>query len=127
VYLDDAETVADLPDYAELLQYKADSINIVAPPMFALLTVENGKIVPSQYAKDTKAAGLDIITWTIERSGILADGNNGFYYQTIDSVIQREGDMMTVLDVLAREVKILGIFSDWPATVTYYANCMGLK
>ena len=31
------------------------------------------------------------------------------------------------LDVLAREVKILGIFSDWPATVTYYANCMGMK
>jgi glycerophosphoryl diester phosphodiesterase len=22
---------------------------------------------------------------------------------------------------------ILGIFSDWPATVTFYANCMGLK
>lgn len=127
VYLDDANTVADLPGYAELLQYKTEGINIVAPPMFALLTVENGKIVPSQYAKDAKAAGLDIIAWTIERSGILADGNNGFYYQTIDSAIQREGDMMTVLDVLAREVKILGIFSDWPATVTYYANCMGLK
>ncbi len=127
VYLDDANTVADLPGYAELLQYKAEGINIVAPPMFALLTVEDGKIVPSQYAKDAKLAGLDIITWTIERSGILADGNNGFYYQTIDSAIQREGDMMTVLDVLAREVGILGIFSDWPATVTYYANCMGLK
>ena len=35
--------------------------------------------------------------------------------------------MMQVLDVLAKEVGILGIFSDWPATVTYYANCMGLK
>ncbi|MDV7398376.1 hypothetical protein RZS08_43630, partial [Arthrospira platensis SPKY1] len=105
----------------------ADGINIVAPPMFALLAVEDGKIVPSQYAKDAKLAGLDIIAWTIERSGILADGNNGFYYQTIDSAIQREGDMMTVLDVLAREVGILGIFTDWPATVTYYANCMGLK
>lgn len=127
VYLDDANTVADLPSASELASYKAEGINIVAPPMFALLTVENGKIVPSQYAKDAKAAGLDIIAWTIERSGILADGNNGFYYQTIDSAIQREGDMMTVLDVLAREVKILGIFSDWPATVTYYANCMGLK
>ena len=127
VYLDDAEVVTDLPDASELASYKAEGINIVAPPMFALLTVEDGKIVPSQYAKDAKAAGLDIITWTIERSGILADGNNGFYYQTIDSAIQREGDMMTVLDVLAREVGILGIFSDWPATVTYYANCMGLK
>jgi hypothetical protein len=32
------------------------------------------------------------------------------------------------LDLRAlRPVKILGIFSDWPATVTYYDNCMGLK
>jgi len=25
------------------------------------------------------------------------------------------------------QVGIRGIFSDWAATVTYYANCMGLK
>jgi glycerophosphoryl diester phosphodiesterase len=35
--------------------------------------------------------------------------------------------MFTVLDVLARDVGILGIFSDWPATTTFYANCMGLR
>ena len=35
--------------------------------------------------------------------------------------------MLMVLDVLARQVGIRGIFSDWPATVTYYANCMRLK
>ena len=34
--------------------------------------------------------------------------------------------MYKALDVLATQVGILGIFSDWPATVTYYANCMGL-
>jgi glycerophosphoryl diester phosphodiesterase len=28
---------------------------------------------------------------------------------------------------LARDVGIVGIFSDWPATVSYYANCTGLK
>ena len=32
--------------------------------------------------------------------------------------------MYKALDVLAKDVKILGIFSDWPATVTFYANCM---
>src|SRR4029450_4057039 len=26
-----------------------------------------------------------------------------------------------------QQVGILGIFSDWQATVTYYVNCMGLK
>ncbi|MER2526325.1 MAG: glycerophosphodiester phosphodiesterase family protein [Candidatus Competibacter denitrificans] len=127
VYLDDAETVKDLPDATELAAYKAAGINIVAPPLFALLTAENGRIVPSEYANNAKAADLDIITWTLERSGILADGNNGFYYQTFDTAIKREGDMMIVLDVLARDIGILGIFSDWPATVTYYANCMGLR
>ena len=126
VYLDDAETVAQLPSAADLLAYKAEGINIVAPPTFALLSASGSEIVPSQYALDAKAAGLEIITWTLERSGILADGNNGFYYQTFDSAVSREGDTMRVLDVLARQVGIKGIFSDWPATVTYYANCMGL-
>lgn len=128
VYLDDANIVADLPDAAELAQYKVQGINIWAPPIFALLDVNgSNEIVPSQAAMDARAAGLDIITWTLERSGILADGGNGFYFQTFDSAIERDGDVMQALDVLARQVRILGIFSDWPATVTYYANCTGLK
>jgi len=40
--------------------------------------------------------------------------------------IKKDSDMYEALDTLARQVKIVGIFSDWPATVTYYANCMGL-
>ncbi|MHB8915258.1 MAG: glycerophosphodiester phosphodiesterase family protein [Thiobacillus sp.] len=127
VYLDDAETVADLPNQYELDSYKAEGINIVAPPLFALLDAQGGNIVPSQYAHNAKSAGLDIITWTLERSGILADGKNGYYYQTFDSAIKREGDMMKVLDVLAKDIGILGIFSDWPGTVSYYASCMNLK
>ena len=124
----DANVPAELPNAAELQSYKAEGINIVAPPMYALLDVDGkGKIVPSAYAHNARAAGLDLITWTLERSGILADGNNGYYYQTIDSAIKREGDMMSVLDVLAKDVGIIGIFSDWPATVTYYANCMNMK
>ena len=127
VYLDDANVPAELPNAAELESYKAEGINIVAPPMYALLDVSGGRIVPSAYAQNARAAGLDIITWTLERSGVLADGNNGYYFQTIDSAISREGDVMNVLDVLAKDVGIIGIFSDWPATVTYYANCMNLK
>jgi glycerophosphoryl diester phosphodiesterase len=128
VYLDDANGVSDLPSAADLAGYKAAGINIVAPPTFALLALDGaGEIVPSQYAKDAKAAGLDIITWTLERSGILADGNNGFYYQSFDTAIKREGDMMRVIDVLARDVGVIGIFTDWPATVAFYANCTGLR
>ena len=128
VYLDDANTVADLPSFAELAGYRKQGINIWAPPIFALLALDaSGDIVPSVHARDARRAGLDIITWTLERSGILADGNNGFYYQTIDAAISREGDVMRVLDVLAKDVGVLGVFSDWPATVSYYASCMGLR
>ncbi|HZD53508.1 MAG TPA: glycerophosphodiester phosphodiesterase family protein [Woeseiaceae bacterium] len=128
VYLDDANAPADLPGYAELLGYKAEGINIVAPPTFALLALDgDNRIVPSEYAVNAKAAGLDIITWTLERSGILADGGNGFYFQTIDPAISREGDVMEVLDVLAQDVGIIGVFSDWAAPVSYYASCKNLK
>ena len=127
VYLDDADSPADLPDLAELYSYAAQGVNIVAPPMWALVALDgNDQIVPSEYAMDAKAAGLDVITWTLERSGLLENGG-GWYYQTTNSVIDNDGDTFEMLDVLARDVGILGIFSDWPGTVTYYANCMGLK
>lgn len=128
VYLEDAEEPAALPGAAELRAYRQRGIRIVGPPTFALLDVSHGeRTVPSQYAKNARAAGLDIITWTLERSGVLADGNNGFYYQTFDSAIRREGDLMVVLDVLAKKVGIKGVFTDWAGSVAYYANCMGLR
>jgi glycerophosphoryl diester phosphodiesterase len=105
----------------------SEGVNIIAPPMWMLLALDgNKKIVPSTYAKSARAAGLDIITWTLERSGLLKNGG-GFYYRTVTEVINNDGDAYVALDVLAQDVGILGIFSDWPATVTYYANCKGLK
>ena len=128
VYLDDADTVADLPSYAELAGYRGQGINIVAPPIFALLDRDaGGNLVPSRYALDARSAGLDIITWSLERSGHLAGGTSDWYYQTIGAGLEREGDMMEVVDVLAQQVGVLGIFSDWPATTTFYANCMEMN
>ena len=127
VFLDSANKVADLPTLAQLESFKKDGIQIVAPPIFALLDNVDGRIVASSYAKNAKQAGLSIIAWSLERSGVLANGNPGWYYQTVAPLMKREGDTMQVLNVLAKDVGIMGIFSDWPATVTYYANCMGLK
>jgi len=105
----------------------SEGVNIIAPPMPILMALDgSNEIVPSTYAMHAKEAGLDIITWTLERSGFLKNGG-GFYYQTVTDVIDNDGDAYDVLDVLAQDVGILGIFSDWPATVTYYANCKGLK
>lgn len=127
VFLDGAGKASDLPDLEKLISYKKEGIQIVAPPIFALLDTKDGKLVASSYAKNAKQAGLNIITWSLERSGVIATGKGGWYYQTVSQAIQREGDILQALDVLAKDVGIIGIFSDWPATVTYYANCMGLK
>lgn len=112
------------PSMEELV---AEGVNIIAPPMWMLLALDaQGNILPSTYAEAATDAGLDIITWTLERSGLLKDGG-GWYYQSITDAIDNDGDKLEVLDVLAQDVGIIGIFSDWPATVTYYANCMRLK
>ena len=126
VYLDDANVPGELPSAAALKSYASQGVRIVAPATWALVGLQGAKILPYQYTTDAKAAGLDIITWTLERSGTLTDGG-GFYYQTVADVINKSGDTYELLDVLARQVGILGIFSDWPGTVTYYANCMGLR
>ena len=46
--------------------------------------------------------------------------------RSIAPAITGDGAVYQVLDVLAREVGVVGVFSDWPATVTFYANCIGL-
>lgn len=133
VYLDPRSIGPDFDSndpgtWSPTMQELADQgVQIIAPPMQFLVTLdENGEIVPSAYAIEAKAAGMEIITWTLERSGPLTDGG-GSYYQTVSDAINNSGDMYNVLDVLAQDVGILGIFSDWPATVTYYANCMGIE
>jgi glycerophosphoryl diester phosphodiesterase len=128
VYLDARVDVAGGYEeaVAGMAALKAAGVRIVAPPMWALVTLDAaGKIVPSSYAIAAKANGLDLITWTLERSGLLATGG-GYYYQSVTAAIDNDGDTYRLLDVLAKKVGIRGIFSDWPATVTYYANCMGL-
>jgi glycerophosphoryl diester phosphodiesterase len=147
VYLVDYDTVNDRPivfnqagapitdtaaQRAFFQQLRKSGVRVIAPAMPALLAVNGGRVVPSQLAKDLKGMGYDIITWTFERSdlrqGSLAS-RAGFYwdFDPTASVIKTDGDMYLALDVLAKEVGIEGIFSDWPATVTYYANCMKLK
>lgn len=131
IYLDErvnteegyAKAVEGLPELAK------KGVKIMAPPIFALLNAtEDGELVPSKYAKAAKDAGMDIITWSLERSGPLkaAAENKDYYVQSIADAVSKDGDMYRIVDALARKVKVKAMFSDWPATVTYYANCVGL-
>jgi len=40
-------------------------------------------------------------------------------------IVKREGHIVSVLDVQAKDVGIMDVFSGWHAAVTYYANCAG--
>jgi glycerophosphoryl diester phosphodiesterase len=133
VYLDDRVdrdgglelAVREMPELARR------GVRIIAPPMWALLAIDDaGGIGPSEYARAARAAGLDIVAWTLERSGSLVKAKGPpptYYYRSVAPAIDNDGDVYTVLDVLARQVGARAVFSDWPATVTYYANCMGLE
>ncbi len=133
VYLEDRYETAGLhpakpetwkPSMSEL---KAQGVRILAPPISVMLALDGkNEIVPSEYAKAAKAAGLDLIGWSLERDGPL-DRGGGFYHKSIKAAIDRDGDTLTVLDVLAQQVGVRGMFSDWPATTTFYASCMGMK
>jgi glycerophosphoryl diester phosphodiesterase len=135
VYLDPrdpADVAANPPSLAEFASLKEEGVNVIAPPMPMLLQAgADGSIEPSTYALRAKAAGLDIISWTTERSGrIVADvleGGGTYYYQTSLDSLQGDGDILRTIDALAQKVGIIGLFSDWPATTTFYANCKRTK
>lgn len=131
VYLDErADLTTDGYETAVAsLQGLADrGVQIVAPSIWQLVAPDNatGTIVPSSYAIAAKEAGLEIITWSFERSGPLYEGG-GYYYTGIENLINNDGDQYTVIDVVTQQVGVTHIFSDWAATITYYANCYGLK
>jgi glycerophosphoryl diester phosphodiesterase len=132
VYLDDVDPGSGIPPLtaAELRDLRRQGVRIFAPPIPALLAVDsNDQIVPSQYAKDIKAAGLKIISWSFERADLRKGARGAGFYAAFDPdgrAIRKDSDMFLELDALARDVGVIGLFSDWPATVSYYASCMGL-
>jgi glycerophosphoryl diester phosphodiesterase len=135
VYLDSVDPTSTPPvprlTLDELRQLRAQGVRYFAPPMPALLDVDaDDRVVPSQYALDIKSVGFKIITWTFERADLRRGASQAGFYYYFDPqgrAIKKDADMYKALDALARQVRIVGIFSDWPATVTYYANCMGLE
>ncbi|KAF7775217.1 glycerophosphoryl diester phosphodiesterase [Pseudoalteromonas citrea] len=112
------------PSMAQLVD---EGVQIIAPPLWVLVALDaQNQIVPSPYAIAAKQAGLKIITWTLERSAPLESGG-GWYYQSITDAVNSDDDALVLLDVLAQQVGVIGVFSDWPATTTYYASCLEME
>jgi glycerophosphoryl diester phosphodiesterase len=74
-------------------------------------------IVISLFAIKSNAQSINL--YTLNNGG-------GWYHQSIKPVINSDGKVYEVVDILYKQVGVKGIFSDWPATTTFYANCMGL-
>ncbi|PHH60098.1 hypothetical protein CDD82_2352 [Ophiocordyceps australis] len=114
--------------------FARDGIRTMAPPMQYLVHEAKGggdggnKMEASEYARRARELGLGLITWSLERSGPLAAvrANGDYYYANVRDVVTKDGDMYEYVDVLWNEVGVEGLFSDWSATATFYANCMGV-
>ncbi|CAJ2513885.1 Uu.00g020040.m01.CDS01, partial [Anthostomella pinea] len=94
---------------ANLTFYKDAGVQIVGPPLPYLVTLgENDEYIPSAYATTANQLGLKIITWSLERSGPLAQAaaDGDYYYTTIANGTHGDGDMYKLVDVLAREEQI---------------------
>jgi len=129
---DDRKSYAVTPNANYFEALAAEGLRTLSPPIPVLLTLdENRAIIATQYAQRARAAGLDLVTWTLERSGridsgMIEGGNKDFYLGPLLPALDNEGDLYRVVDALYREAGVRKIFSDWPAIPTYYANCLDL-
>ncbi len=126
LFLDETGDNGKLANATAALEGRAkDGVKWVAPPTSYLLKAVEGRLEPSEYAKEAKRLGLGVVAWSLERSPPLAGVKGDYYYEHFDSAVTRDGDMFVVLDAL-KNVGVDKVFSDWSAATTFYANCMGL-
>ena len=118
VFLDDRKSADSnfVATEANMQSLYDQGVRIVAPNIWTLLDFDPSQgLVASHYAKLARSAGLQIITWTFD-SPHIPKGNNG-------KPLFTDGDRYKILDVLAQDVGVIGVFSDWSASVSFYANC----
>lgn len=100
------------------------NVPFISPPQWMLANKTNAtNIDVSTYASVALEMGFKIITWSFERDGPLQTGG-GYYSTGLNPT--RDGFSYEFLDFMVQKAKIQGIFSDWPASVTFYANCMNV-
>lgn len=133
IFLQEYDSAAEIASgIANFTMLRKAGVNILGPSLPMMVTTggpQNKSIVPTDYIMKAKNAGFDIIGWTFERSGPLATvkSRGEYYFDSLYNVVSYDGQYYDVLDVLANQIGIKGLFTDWAATTTYFANCFGLK
>lgn len=132
IWLDGRDPRLPTPPVSLFESLHAEGFRTVAPRLSLLLALDGeGRIRATDYARHARAAGLDLVAWTLERSGRIRDGRvegraADYYVGPILPALRNDGDLYRVIEALHREAGVRAIFSDWPAAVVAYANCLGL-
>ena len=97
-------------------------VRYIAPQLGHLLSPNANftGLVPSPYARNATAAGLKIITWTVERNYKCSPAEASTRSQVPACQTFNELEMIDAL----YKMGVVGVFSDWPATTTFYASCV---
>lgn len=124
----DVETVLSKPRKSwsgrSFEEMYAAGLRVIAPQFNLLVRAQNGRLEATEYARGARKAGLKIVTWSLERSGVVgAEMGNDRYYEGLRGLAYAEGFVYEVLDALVRKAGVVGVFSDWPETVAFYARC----
>ncbi|EKX43403.1 hypothetical protein GUITHDRAFT_110525 [Guillardia theta CCMP2712] len=119
----------------EELQRLGQPIKFAGLPLNEVISANDalgGSFSPTEPVRYLKEQGIEIIVWTLERSGAVPSGwylgvqqgnaSTGTH-GNVQSAVRKDADIYLLLDVLFKEVGVYGVFSDWPGTVTHYLNC----
>jgi glycerophosphoryl diester phosphodiesterase len=119
--------------HAIFASFREAGLRTIAPPVWMLVEAGWEGPVPSHYARAARAAGLNLVTWTLERSGSLATGG-GWYYQTLNGQnpdpdspgtyrVRGAADQLRLLALLFDELDVRGVFTDWAETGALVDRC----
>ena len=105
----------------QLTRLAAAGVKYVAPPIGQLIASNptGTGLVPSGYAAAAIAVGMKVITWTVERNYECWPAEAS----TLATPPCKGMNELELIDALYK-MGVIGVFSDWPATVTFYASCI---
>ncbi|KAI8838279.1 PLC-like phosphodiesterase [Chytriomyces cf. hyalinus JEL632] len=124
-------------------------VEIFAPALNGLVTAKNHRYVEHPYSEDIKALAEELGlkgkvflgSWSLERSacvsqygdvtfnaeaGLGAIGGCGWYYNSVEGYASfgQHEDALLMMDALFTKAGVVSLFSDFPATVSMYSNCV---
>ncbi|KAL3766518.1 hypothetical protein ACHAWU_000313 [Discostella pseudostelligera] len=107
-----------------------NGVKIIGPYLSQLVEQDDSTelgMKASAYSEAAVEHGFQMIAWSLERSG---PGLEGWYWSSLENMTRTDGDQLALLYFLTQEIgNVIAVFSDWPATTTFFGNCyeVGLR